>query len=141
MKAKMMPQDRARIQTDRKLDSVEREISRVYKTYPALLAVEKQYAKYMATVKKNTDDAYKAYVNETDQQQKARKKEEYVAEIRRYTTNSVEYNSLVDKIAAILAQANQKALDVSNHAIREVYTINYNQVAEQCKRVGIKING
>lgn len=138
---KMMPRDRARAQTEKKLDNIEKEIGGVYQKNPALLSVQKEYAKYMAMVKKRTEDAYKAFVDESDKDIKAEKKEAYMGEIRRYTLESAEYKKLVKKIVGILAQVNQEALEISNKAMRDVYAINYNQVAEDCKAVGIKVNG
>lgn len=138
---KMMPRDRARAQTEKKLDNIEKEIGGVYQKNPALLSVQKEYAKYMAMVKKRTEDAYKAFVDESDKDIKAEKKEAYMGEIRRYTLESAEYKKLVKKIVGILAQVNQEALEISNKAMRDVYAINYNQVAEDCEAVGIKVNG
>ena len=138
---KMMPRDRARAQTEKKLDNIEKEIGGVYQKNPALLSVQKEYAKYMAMVKKRTEDAYKAFVDESDKDIKAEKKEAYMDEIRRYTLESAEYKKLVKKIVGILAQVNQEALEISNKAMRDVYAVNYNQVAEECEAVGIKVNG
>lgn len=138
---KMMPRDRARAQTEKKLDNIEKEIGGVYQKNPALLSVQKEYAKYMAMVKKRTEDAYKAFVDESDKDVKAEKKEAYMSEIRRYTLESAEYKKLVKKIVGILAQVNQEALEISNKAMRDVYAVNYNQVAEECEAVGIKVNG
>ena len=138
---KMMPRDRARAQTEKKLDNIEKEIGGVYQKNPALLSVQKEYAKYMAMVKKRTEDAYKAFVDESDKDVKAEKKEAYISEIRRYTLESAEYKKLVKKIVGILAQVNQEALEISNKAMRDVYAVNYNQVAEECEAVGIKVNG
>ena len=138
---KMMPKDRARAETERRLDKVEKQIGGVYSNSPALLSVQKEYARYMAKVKKRTEAAYKAYLDEDDKDIKAEKKEAYQAELRRYTLESKEYKQLVDKITSTLAQVNQDALDIVNDATLGVYCINYNQVAVDCKEVGIKVNG
>lgn len=132
-----MQMDKARIQTDKKLKSMEKEISRVYKTYPALLSVEKEYAEYLEMVKEKTADLYTAYVEDpNDDTKKA-----YMDEVRKLTIGSKKYNELVKKTASVLAEVNEKALDISNKAMVEIYAINYNQVADECKRVGIKVNG
>lgn len=127
--------DRARTQTDKKLDMIEREIGRVYKEYPALLAIEKEYAKYMAKVQKQTENEYKAYKEDPEQ------KQAYVDKVKALTLGSKEYARLTQKIARVLAEVNQQALKISNNAMLEVYAMNYNQVADDCRKAGIKVDG
>ena len=136
-----MEMDKARRQTDKKLSSMEREIGRVYKDNPALIAIEKEYAKYMAGVQKRTQTEYKAYIEEEDRDAKAEKKKAYMDKIRSLTLQSAEYNKLVKKMVGVLAKVNQQALDISNKAMRDIYVMNYNQVAEDCRKVGIKVDG
>ena len=137
----MAQKDRARIQTDSRLDNMEKEIGRVYQKSPALLAVEKEYAQYMGMVQDKTKAEYKAYIDEDDPDIKAEKKKAYMGKVRALTMESNAYNRPVKKIMGVLAEVNQQALDISNKAMREIYAINYNQVAEDCKKVGIKVNG
>lgn len=120
---------------------MEKEIGRVYQKSPALLAVEKEYAQYMGMVQDKTKAEYKAYIDEDDPDIKAEKKKAYMGKVRALTMESNAYNRLVKKIMGVLAEVNQQALDISNKAMREIYAINYNQVAEDCKKVGIKVNG
>ena len=127
--------DRARTQTDKKLDMIEREIGRVYKEYPALLAIEKEYAKYMAKVQKQTENEYKAYKEDPEQ------KQAYIDKVKALTLGSKEYARLTQKIARVLAEVNQQALEISNNAMLEVYAMNYNQVADDCRKAGIKVDG
>jgi N-acetylglucosamine kinase-like BadF-type ATPase len=127
--------DRARTQTDKKLDMIEREIGRVYKEYPALLAIEKEYAKYMAKVQKQTEKEYNAYKEDPEQ------KQAYIDKVKALTLGSKEYARLTQKIARVLAEVNQQALEISNNAMLEVYAMNYNQVADDCRKAGIKVDG
>ena len=127
--------DRARTQTDKKLDMIEREIGRVYKEYPALLAIEKEYAKYMAKVQKQTEKEYKAYKEDPEQ------KQAYIDKVKALTLGSKEYARLTQKIARVLAEVNQQALEISNNAMLEVYAMNYNQVSDDCRKAGIKVDG
>ena len=133
--------DKARTQTDKKLRQMERDIGRVYRLHPALLAVEKEYAKYMGVVQKKTKAEYRAYMDEDDPDIKAEKEKAYMRKVRELTMESTQYNKIVKKIVGVLAEVNQQALDISNKAMPEIYAINYNQVAEDCKKVGIKVNG
>lgn len=127
--------DRARTQTDKKLDMIEREIGRVYKEYPALLAIEKEYAKYMAKVQKECKAEYEAYKEDPEQ------KQTYIDKVKALTLGSKEYARLTQKIARVLAEVNQQALEISNNAMLEVYAMNYNQVADDCRKAGIKVDG
>lgn len=133
--------DKARTQTDKKLRQMERDIGRVYRLHPALLAVEKEYAKYMGMVQEKTKAEYKAYIDENDPDIKAEKEKAYMRKVRELTMESTRYNKIVEKIVGVLAEVNQQALDISNKAMPEIYAMNYNQVAEDCKKVGIKVNG
>ena len=133
--------DFARKQTDKKLEKMERDIGRVYADDPALKRIKKEYAKYMKTVQERTEAAYKAYTDETDADVKAELKKAYTDKVRALTMDSKEYNAIVKRFVAILAQVNQQALDITNSAMVDIYTINYNQVATECRRVGIKVNG
>lgn len=133
--------DKARTQTDKKLRQMERDIGRVYRLHPALLAVEKEYAKYMGMVQEKTKAEYRAYMDKNDPDIKAEKEKAYMRKVRELTMESTQYNKIVKKIVGVLAEVNQQALDISNKAMPEIYAINYNQVAEDCKKVGIKVNG
>lgn len=133
--------DKARTQTDKKLRQMERDIGRVYRLHPALLAVEKEYAKYMGMVQEKTKAEYRAYMDENDPDIKAEKEKAYMRKVRELTMESTQYNKIVKKIVGVLAEVNQQALDISNKAMPEIYAMNYNQVAEDCKKVGIKVNG
>lgn len=133
--------DKARTQTDKKLRQMERDIGRVYRLHPALLAVEKEYAKYMGMVQEKTKAEYRAYMDEDDPDIKAEKEKAYMRKVRELTMESTRYNKIVKKIVGVLAEVNQQALDISNKAMPEIYAMNYNQVAEDCEKVGIKVNG
>lgn len=133
--------DKARQKTDKRLKELERNISRVYRLHPALIAIKKEFAKYMKMVQKKTEKSYKAYINETDQDKKKELKEVYSNEVKKLTLQSKDFQKLVKKITKTMAEVNQDALDIVNNEMVPVYTDNYNQVAEECKKVGIKVNG
>lgn len=133
--------DRARSKTNKLLKDLERRVGEVYITDPSLSYIQRKYHDYMDMVKMYTKDSYEAYVNETDIDTKEQLKKVYTDEVRALTTKSVEYKRLINEIARIMANINQKALDLINEEMTEVYTINYNQVAVECKKVGIKVDG
>ena len=132
--------DRARTETDRKLNKMESQIGRIYESSPALKRIEREYAEYMKMVQKKTEPAYKAYLD-ADYESKADLKKAYTDEVRALTIDSKDYNKLIKKFTDVMAQVNQEALSVVNHSMSEIYALNYNQVADECKRVGIEVNG
>lgn len=133
--------DKARAQTDKTLKLMEKEISRVYDKNPALISVYKKYKRYMDMVQKRTEGLYKAYIDESDKNIKLDNKKAYMDAIRALTIESADYRKLVKKIAKAITKVNKQALNIVNGAMQEIYVINYNQVAVDCEKVGIKVNG
>lgn len=132
--------DRARTETDRKLNKMEAQIGRIYESSPALKRIEREYAAYMKMVQKKTEPAYKAYLD-ADYESKKDLKKAYTDAVRDLTINSREYNKLIKRFTEVMAQVNQEALAVANSAMVDVYCMNYNEVAGECKRVGIRVDG
>ena len=134
-------QDRARQQTDKILNDIEKQMSRVYATSPALLHIQKEYEKYMEYVNERTKGAYKAYINADSEESRNEAKSVYMKQIQAYTVQAKEYNRIIKEFVRILAEVNQKAIDIANDSMPKIYALNYNQVAEECRKVGIKVNG
>lgn len=132
--------DRARTKTDKKLNQMEREIGRIYENDPALLRALSKYQRYMQSVEDNTKDLYEEYIN-ADDDHKDEAKKAYTDRVKQLTQGNKTYRSIVNAFVRTLATVNQKAVDVANNSMTEVYAINYNQVAVDCKKVGIKVDG
>lgn len=133
--------DKAREKTDKILLHTEKDIGRVYATSSALSASKKKLSDYMKSVQKATESLYRAYINESDISVKEEKKKRYMNEIKAYTTDSKEYKALIREYVEAITQANQQACDVVNESMYEIYAINYNQFAVDCRKAGIKVNG
>ena len=133
--------DKARAQTDKTLELMEKEISRVYDKNPALISVYKEYKQYMDMVQERTEGLYKAYINESDKNIRLDNKKAYMDAIRALTIESADYRKLIKKIAKTITKVNKQALNIVNGAMQEIYVTNYNQVAVDCEKVGIKVNG
>lgn len=132
-----MAQDRARTQADKILGQNEKAMSRIYDADPALVKIQKKLAKYLDRVKKDTQALYDAY--KADGTKEA--KQAYADAVREKTLGSKEYNGIIHDFVDALYAANKKALDIVNESMAEVYAISYNNVADECRRVGIKVNG
>lgn len=133
--------DEARKQTDKKLKDVERRVSDVYATDPSLLRIRDKYERYMERVARLTKDSYTAYKNAPEGEKKDELKKAYISDVERLTSKNAQYKNIISEFTRIMAQVNQKALDLVNAEMPEVYRINYNQVAKQCEEVGITVNG
>lgn len=134
-------QDKARARTEKQLEEMERNIGRVYERHSALIAVEKKYRAYMESVNDKVQKEYMAYQSETDPDAKAELKRVYTDKVESLTRKSSEYNKIVKEFVAALAQANQEAVKIVNAEMRKIYVENYNEVAEACRKAGIKVNG
>ena len=136
-----MEKDKARAKTDKKLESMEKGIGSVYRENHALFLAKKAYAAYMAKVQKRTEGAYSAFKHAGAEDDADALKKAYMDELKALTLNSDEYRKIVEQLADALAQANQQAVGIVNAAMIETYVDNYNQAAEECRRVGIKVDG
>lgn len=136
-----MKKDRARTQTDKRLESMEKEIGRVYQNSPAMKRIVKKFNTYMKDVQDQTADLYDAYMQESDRDEKIKKKKAYSEAVQGLTLRSKEYRKILKEFTQIMAETNQQALKVANDAMVDIYVMNYNQVADECRKVGIKVNG
>lgn len=133
--------DKARKRTDKRLKSMEKAMGKVYKTDPALVAIKREYKAYMDMVLKRTQPAYVRFVSEKDIGTRNELKRAYQNELETLTVNAPEYQNLIERLVEVLADVNQKALDIANDTMLDIYVDNYNQVATDCKRVGFNVNG
>ena len=133
--------DRARKKTDNILMDLERRVSEVYLSDPSLLRIQKKYDKYMKGVARRTQKAYRAYIDEPFGNNRDLLKEAYREAVRANTIGSRKYQNLVAEFSSVLAETNQKALDLINDVMPEIYSINYNQISVDCRKVGIDVNG
>ena len=133
--------DRARQETDKQLNQMERAIGRIYQNDPALNRIKKKYMAYMKDVEEATKDAYTAYKNETDTKRKEELKKAYMDEVKALTLENKKYKSIVSEFTRIMASVNQQAIAVANSEMKKIYIENYNQVAVDCREAGIRVNG
>lgn len=134
-----MKQDSARRKTDRILNNIEGAISALYLNNQDLTNAEKAYRRYMLQVNKLTKPVNEKYKKETDPAKKRKLKQDYIKAVEGLTTRNKEYQRLIDDICYQIALVNQQALDLINDRMEEIYIINYNQVAVECKKVGIEV--
>lgn len=131
--------DNARQRTDKRLQKMEREIGRIYENNPALKNIQKEYLKYMAAVNKKAKKAYLEYKNADGQEEKRLLKQAYIDQVKALTVESVEYNKLMRRYAMALSEANAQALEYINDNVDAIYVDNYNDIATECKKMGIKV--
>lgn len=95
----------------------------------------------MKKVKLDTQELYDSYISATDRDEKAELKKAYSDAVQKLTLGSKQYRSLLDRFTKAMAGANDKALAIANDTMLDIYTMNYNQVADECKKVGIRVDG
>lgn len=132
--------DRARQKTDKILSDLERRIDSIYESDPSLKRIQKKYARYMQSVEAKTKDAYLAYQN-ADASDRDRLKRAYAEEVELLTLRNKTYRGIVKEFSRIMADVNQEALDLVNEEMSTIYAINYNQIAVDCRKIGITVNG
>lgn len=130
--------DKARQKTDKKLTQMEKDMGKVYNDL-ALVEIQKELTDYMDTVYKQTEPLFKAF-KESDEENIKENKRAYTEAVKTLTIGNKTYNNIAQRYVKELARVNQKALDIANATMRGIYVDNYNQVAVECKRVGIKVN-
>ena len=130
--------DKARMQTEKKLNRLESAIGRVYENSPALKRVSAEYKRYMASVQKATEGLYNDYVN-ADDDSKADAKKAYTEAVLKLTQGDKKYKELIERFTRTLAAVNEQALALANAEMPEIYAVNYNAVADECRKVGIKV--
>lgn len=133
--------DSARRKTDKMLNDLERRIQAVYASDPALLRIERRFKKYMDEVNEATHEAYTAYKNAPLGEMRDALKKEYVQAVRKLTVENRQYRDIVSEFSRIMANVNQQALDIANAEMTDIYTLNYNQIAVDCRKIGIEVDG
>lgn len=133
--------DSARKKTDKMLSELERRIRGFYNSNPSLRHMQRKYVRYMESVEKATADDYRAFNDETDIDNRAKLKNVYKKHVEALTTKNKEYKEIISEFSKALADANQQALDMINEEMAKIYSINYNQVSTECKKIGIEVYG
>lgn len=132
--------DKARKETDKILRQLENRISRLYASDPFLLNVTQKYERYMEKVERSVAALYDDYLHSgTEDREKTKKA--YMEAVEGLTRGNSEYISIVAEFERVIADVNQRALDIVNEAMTEIYVINYNQISIDCRKVGIEVNG
>lgn len=131
--------DRARKRTDKLLRSLERRVRAVYASDPSLLRMKNRYEQYMNEVDEATHEAYLAYKNAQPGEMRDEAKKAYVKAVRELTIENRVYIDIVSRFTEVMAAVNQEVLDLINAEMDDIYVLNYNQVAVDCKKAGIKV--
>lgn len=93
----------------------------------------------MSIVQERIKSDYEAFINETDKNTKEELKKAYSDKILDLTIHSAKYKAVKKNFIKNLSAVNQQALNVINNETASIYAENYNQVAVECRRVGIRV--
>lgn len=116
-----MKLDKARRQTDKLLEKLEKDIISTYKK--AEKEITEKWNSFMEGGKKKLDDLLKS--GDQTAYQKA---------LKNYTLGNKYYDAMVKETTRQLANANKTAIAYANDSIPEIYATNYNQVSELVKQ-------
>lgn len=126
--------DKARVLTDKKLETLEKRITKIYRK--ALKNITAEWYDYMEHGKKHLNSLRLAFLNASGKD-KDKAKKAYTDALRDYTLRNAQYDSMVDMITTRLAEVNKTALSYANDSLPEIYTLNYNQLSADAKKLGI----
>lgn len=128
--------DKARIQTDKELIKMERNISVIYRR--ANSGIFRAWNKYMKEIEPEISSLHKAYQDAKssgDKELIRRTGKAYGIKLREHTLKNKYYKNMVDQTAVQISRANEIALAYINGQIPKIYAINYNQMALDVKGV------
>lgn len=132
--------DRARRKTDKRLQDLERNMRSLYANDDSLYRASKKIVDYLENLSQQEKALYEKYLNEKDKDIKAEYKKRYMGEMTRHTLQDKTFQKLVADYSRALSDVNQKAIDLVNAEIEDTYIDNYNEVATECRKVGIRVD-
>jgi len=124
--------DRARKQTDQILIRMEKRVSRIYRQ--ASGDISKKWDKYMKSHVGKVNTAYEELqkaLASGDKEVIEAARIVYERIIRNVTLNNDRYRAMVNETATRLAHTNEVALNYVNGNMAKIYTLNYNEFANQ----------
>jgi len=133
-----MKPDKARKFTDKELAKIEKELNKLYTR--ASKTVGKPFKAFMRDVSAKTASAFKVYERAVKSGSKAditRAKVDLEKKLRAETLGSKGYRKAVSKTAEQIAVVNVAALAYIHSKTSDIYIENYNQVANEAKRLGL----
>ena len=124
--------DKARKKTDQKLKKLEKELYDLYSRSADDIAAK--WYKYMEshekTIRADYEELQKAKKS-NDKDAIAAAQEKYERTIKNVTLNNDRYKAMLNETTAKLAHVNEIALSYVNDEVPKVYTLNYNEFANQ----------
>ena len=124
-----MAKDKARDYTDRKLNELEKALSREYSRAKSEIEAEwKDFTKKHGAKAEELHNALLAARHSGDSAAIKDAKEKYQAEMKRITTGDKRYKQMVQETADKLAHIDKLTYDMANNVLGDVYAVNYNDI-------------
>lgn len=120
--------DKARIQTDKKLQKMEKKVNKIYKN--AYGDISKDWIKFMDSHAPKLQKAYDALqeaLKSGDKTAIDEAKEVYQRTAMNITVNNKRFQGMAEDTAAKISHTNEVALAYVNDQVPSIYTVNYNQ--------------
>lgn len=124
--------DQARKKTDQLLKKMEKEVNNIYNR--ASDEISKKWYKYMESHEKSLKSAYNALqdaLKSGDSDTIKEAKATYERMVKNVTLNNDRYKAMLNETTARLSHTNEVALNYVNGNMAKIYTLNYNEFANQ----------
>lgn len=124
--------DQARKQTDKILSDMEKEVRSIYDRASADISAK--WYKYMESHEKSLKSAYNALqeaIKSGDNDAISKARSNYERMVKNVTLNNDKYKAMLNETTAKLSHTNEVALDYVNGNMAKIYTLNYNEFANQ----------
>ena len=124
--------DQARKQTDKILNDMEKEVWSIYDRASADISAK--WYKYMESHEESLKSAYDALqeaLKSGDDDAVTKARSDYERVVKNVTLNNDRYKSMLNETTAKLSHTNEVALDYVNGNMAKIYTLNYNEFANQ----------
>ena len=124
--------DNARKKTDKLLEEMEKEVEQIYSR--ASKEISEKWEKYMDSHKEKVESAYgdlRQALASGDSEAIKEARANYERVVKNVTLNNDRYNAMVKETSAKLSHVNEVASDYVNGNMAQIYTLNYNQFANE----------
>lgn len=129
--------DKARKETDKKLKQMEKKLRKIYDT--SINEITEKWNTYLDRSNKELDRLWLDYATETDKAKKRQALEKYQVKAKSQTLRNLKYKDMVEEVSYRMAKVNETALAYVNGEMPNIYTINYNQIANEIP-MGVTFN-
>lgn len=121
--------DKAHLQTDIKLEQMEKRLSAIYSA--SQRKIQSKMLEFAKSIEPETSELLKAIKKAKTEEEKSKAKKAYLQYFKKEVVKSKAFKNLSAEIALDLFDTNTEATDYINSQTPEIYALNYNWINEQ----------